>query len=342
MRKVLSIGLGLFLVPALMFGGCGDDDKKDEEPVSGPKAIEFKADNAEALAEIGVGTVNLFANLGKGFWKILDAIPLTKESASLSKETVNDLGNIGFCLGGESNLTWTDTDDDGVLSGGDSAELALVDCAWDEEDLTTLSNGSFDLSFSTVDTTSAVVEFAMNFTGVEQVERDVVTREYVGLFTADADWESRSDVLIRFLVNVDDYENPTIGATFIEDGQTQVEFGCFELGYAFDADDDSFTLSQPFGIYRIPRAGFLSIVSSGLPEDDLIFPTGDYPESGKMEFQAEAIVAPCAALGLEEESVEVNDSSLSLTATGGGGVSLSGEDATGDPYEIDTTWDELS
>lgn len=333
MRKILLVALGFFIIP-FMISGCGDD-----KTVRGPEAVEFSADNAVALAEIGVGTVNLFASMGRVLSKSLDMIPLTKGSDSPSRETVYD---IGFCFEGNSILTWTDTDDDDVLSAGDSAEVAFENCAWDEDALTTLSNGSFNLSFSAVDATSAVVEFSMNYMVAVLDERDTVTTDFVGLFTADADWGSRSEILVSFLVNTDDHEDPTIGFAAIEGGKTQVEFGCFDLDYAFDTVGDGFTLSQPSGVYRIPGAGFLSIISSGIAEDDLDFPDGDYPDSGRMALRAEALPAPCAALALQEEGVKDNNSFLDLAVTVGGEVSLSGEDATGEPFEFLTTWDILS
>ena len=94
--------------------------------------------------------------------------------------------------------------------------------------------------------------------------------------------------------------------------------------------------------YGIPGAGFLSLVPSPLPADDLVFPDGESPESGKLTLGAEAVVAPCVGVGLDADAVAENDSFLELTVTGGA-VEVAGEDAAGEPFGLDpTTWDELS
>jgi hypothetical protein len=122
-------------------------------------------------------------------------------------------------------------------------------------------------------------------------------------------------------------------------GETAQEIGCFNLYYTFNLETNSLTLSEPAGVFRIPKYGVMSMISWGLPP--LVFEGGQHPESGQASFFAYSTATPCAGLDIGGSGVDSNNSTFTVTATGGGGITLAGESDDGGSFSVHTTWSEL-
>lgn len=305
--------------------GGGDDGNGNGSEGAG---VSFTESNAADLAGITVSAIEVFPRLSGAYQAIVEAIQAQNALASVPKST-RDLGDIGLCFSGESNLTWNDEDDDQGLSAGDSAMLDLVDC----DELA----GTVTFSFSEVAFALTVADLDLSVSVDDDVQTSPVLLE--GRFRVEVNGVPGppESAIARYLVV--DQEDPTLGLTASVDAQTEYAFGCFNLYFTFDLEQGGYLLAEPFGVLSVPDAGVMTMEAYGLPA--WTFETGDYPSSGELVLSAQSGATPCAALEIGPEGIDSNDSFTTLTATGGGSVTLEGETETGTPFSIQTTWDDL-
>ncbi|KPK16156.1 MAG: hypothetical protein AMJ62_06590 [Myxococcales bacterium SG8_38] len=319
----------LLCVLTLSTVGCATGDSDDGNGPEGA-GVSFTESNAAGLAGIAVSAIEVFPRLSGAYQAIVEAIQTQNALGSAAvRKSLRELGDIGLCISGESNLTWNDEDDDLVLSAGDSAMLDLVDC----DELA----GMVTFSFSEVAFALTVADVDLSVSVDDDVPGAPVLLE--GRFRVEVNGVPGppESAIARYLVV--DQEDPTLGLTASVDAQREYAFGCFNLYFTFDLEQGGYLLAEPFGVFSVPGVGVMSMVAGGLPP--LIFENGDYPASGQINLYAESDALPCAALGIGPDGVDANDSFTTLTATGGGSVTLEGETETRAPFSIQTTWDDL-
>jgi len=323
--KTCRAPLWILIATALACGSSTDGGDGD-----GLTGVSFNESNAEGLASIAVSAIDVFPRLTTAYQGIVDAV---QQQSSLSPSAVAkalfELGDIGLCSSGASNLAWDDADDDGSLSAGDTTTLMFADCDGELD-------GTIVFDFSEVAYALTIAEVALNVT-IDSAALPAVALD--GRFQIEVNGVPGppESVIARYLV-VDQTE-PESSLTATVEGSTQYRMGCFNLYFTFNLEQGSYSLSEPFGVFSIPTAGVMTMEAFGQPP--FVFDNGDYPSSGQLALSAASGATPCAALDIGPDGVDSNESATALTATGGGAVTLEGQSSTGAPFTIDTTWDAL-
>jgi hypothetical protein len=207
--------------------------------------------------------------------------------------------------------------------------LELIDC----DDAAT---GSVSFEFLEVADALTVAEIALDLVIASQPDLGARTRSVNGRFRVEVnEVPGPPDMLIsRYLVV--DQTDSSLGMVVKLDGETEFALGCFNLYFTSNLETGDYTLGEPFGVFDIADRGVMTMRAFGMPPLD--FQGGENPIGGSVGFYAESGATPCAALDIGPEGVDSNDSSCTLTATGGGNLSLEGETADGLPFDVDTSW----
>jgi hypothetical protein len=331
--KAFCLGLGLSIVLTACGGDKDGDGGNGLDGSKNIQGIEFSETSAERCASVAIATLSPFPELGQAVIAMSDAVAEHSSAVTgLVPEGTIDLGDIGFCPTGQSKLTWNDVDGDGELSGGDGLVLTLVDCGgtW---------SGTLTLDFQDASLDSAEADVDLNVTIEETVDGEPETGTLAGSFHLSLHrfGGPSATAVIRFLV--DDQSDGSQGMIGTLNGKTQYELGCFNLYYTLGIGSRYFSLSEPFGVLKVPELGIASFLSFGTPA--LVFPEGTYPESGGMRLAALSAATPCARVNVPGDGITGNASWMVVTATGSGGVTLSGEGPSGTPFELQRAWSEL-
>jgi len=305
-------------------GGANGDDSA---------GVSFTEASAADLAGIAASAIEIFPRLSAAYQGIVEAIDAQNGGGvGSSTKAVIDIGDIGLCSTGQSNLIWDDVDDDQVLSANDICTLELVDC--DDE-----INGTVAFDFREVAYAKTVADIDLDVTLANASDGQAGSRSLQGRFRAEINGVPGPPELAIARYVVVDNSDPTLGLVAELDREAEFALGCFSLYFTTNLETGGYALAEPFAVFKVARAGVMSIEAFGMPPLD--FANGQYPISGKIGFYAQSGATPCTALGIDEEGVDSNDSFCTLTATGGGDVALEGETIDGTPFTVDTTWDEL-
>lgn len=329
---------GFLLLPLLSvpIGGCGGDDgpNGDGNGDGDDAGILFTASNVKEVARIACGGLEIFPRLSGTILAMIQAVEprAGRESRGPAPASLHDLGDLGLCATGESNLSWDDVDGDQAPSGGDVLTLAMVDC--DGE-----LNGTIALLLHEAAYALTAADATLDLTIGEVVDGVPQAESLTGAFRVEVNRVPGPPerAIFRYVVVQTD------GASrvqLVRNGETAYAMGCFNLYYIFEPASGAFTLSEPLAVFRIPGLGVMSMQSWGSPP--LVFANGAYPESGEAKFYAYSTATPCAGLDIGGQGVDSNDSVFRLTATGGGGVSLAGTTDEGSSFTVNTAWTELA
>jgi len=329
--------LFMALVVSIALAACnGDKDDNGGNGLDGGRDIQgisFSATSAEQCASVAITALAPFPQLGRAAIAMTDAVAAYSASkpGTLPQGTI-DLGDIGFCPTGESRLTWNDADGSGALSAGDGLVLTLVDCGGSR-------SGTFTLAFqaASLDTAEADVNLSLSIEEVVDGEPETGTLDGTFHLSMQRYAGPGATAVIRFLV--DDQSDGSQGMTGTLNGKTEYQLGCFNFYFTMSLEDDSFSLSEPFGVIKVPDLGIASFVSFGVPA--LVFPDGAQPASGGLKLMALSAVTPCTGVKVPGDGITGNASWMSVTAIGGGGVTLAGEDPSGTAFELLRNWSEL-
>ncbi|GAB4390581.1 MAG: hypothetical protein Kow0025_23600 [Thermodesulfovibrionales bacterium] len=282
-RNLFLLVSALFLLGlgAAMFAGC---DGGGGSP--GVSAYNFTSANMEDAARAGTDAITLFGPFTDVLAIIIGQFPPQVES--VGPAAVIDLGDLGLCISGTSNLTWNDADDSGTLSAGDSVTLTLADCV---VDIGSTANATIVLAFTAV--TLAPVDITadvdLDITTVETVDSTVETERFTGVFTVQVSSLDGFDYTVVYTgADPDGLLTDRLNGTLL------AKMGCFTVTQAFSALD-------PAGTFTLIANGVIStggkIMTISTPGAPLGFVPGTpdpYPDSGALDLLGGG---QCAAVG---------------------------------------------
>jgi hypothetical protein len=309
--------LGFVTIVATGGGGGGDG-------AGGVPGLTFNQANMVDSAGLGAGMTEIFPGISEVTIAVV---------GSLAEEPPRT-GDLDLCLTGTSVLAWVDGDENNTLTAGDTAILTFTDCDLDGQG--GQLDGTANFSFTSIDD--------VNLSGVAMVTFDLQSQELVDGILERENFSGR----LRLELITQDGTNYTAlfgGAdrddviTFSMNGQEVAKFGCFDVEQTFSIDPldpvapDAYTLA-PRGIANV-GGQIMQIGSYWGPDQLLDFQPGFSPEpvpvSGTLTYlsfdgrnSAPASfggLSACSAVGSFGD-VSTDNSSLLLTATGGGAVRL--------------------
>lgn len=325
MRKLLPVCVGSLII--LLFAACNDDGNGGGGG-DGLSGVHFTQQNAARL----VGPVADFVDFLPGLSEAISAViaRIDALSAPSLPAGVIDLGDLGMCSTGQATATWNDADDSGDLSAGDALNLQVTDCDGEV-------SGSLTMLILTSGTDSGSGDLDLSLTIKDDVGGVTRTQGVSGKFRLEVEGAQPPGAM-GYRYSVPQNTDGSLGVKATLNGTTAYELGCFNFYFTFQ-QDGSYTLSDPAADIRIPGEGILSLSAWGT--DPLAFTGDNVPVGGQLSFWAEANALPCARLDIPAGGVDSNDSNCVLTATGGGNVTLEGQTADGQPFTVQTTWDDI-
>jgi hypothetical protein len=320
----------------LWIAGCGGEDGTDGDgdgDGGGDAGIHFTALNVTDAARVACGGLEIFPRLSLIFLAMAQATePASgREAGGPRPAAVHDLGDLGLCSSGESNLSWNDADGNEALGGGDVLTLTMINCDGEV-------NGTVALTFQEVAYALTTAGVVLDLIIQEVVDGSPQTESLTGRFRAEVNRVPGppETAIFRYLVEQTDGSSRIV---LVHEGKTAYSMGCFNLYFVFNLESDAFTLSEPLAVFRIPGMGVMSMQSFGLPP--LVFADGEAPESGQAGFYAYSTATPCAGLDIGGGGVDSNNSGFLITATGSGGIVLGGITDSGTTFSVHTTWSDL-
>lgn len=327
MRGAFLVLLSFALMAVLP--ACGDDGNGGDGGGDDLTGVFLTAGNAELVGGLAASSIDVFPGLTEVMRTVLERIDALASSPHPLAGTI-DLGDLGFCSTGSATGSWIDADGNQALSAGDAFEVTVTDC--DSVD------GTLSAAFLEVGLESGSADLELHITFRDEVDGSLETRSMDGKFRLEVDHSGPPGTIVfRYLVPETTDGSRSLTAT--RNGVPAYQMGCFNFYFILSETDGSFTLSEPVAVYKVPGQGVVSLWAIGLPA--LQFPHGDNPVSGQLSFWGQAFILPCASLGIPSGGVDSNESSLTLTVSEGGGVVLSGQTDLGEPFSLQTSWDEL-
>jgi hypothetical protein len=308
--------------------GCSEEDGGNGENGDGLAGVFLTGTNAEQMAGLAASGIDLFPGLTEVLHLLIERIDAMPAPGPLA--AVIDLGDIGLCSGGEATATWNDVDGNSMLSAGDKVDLEVVGC--DGVD------GTLSATYLSVGLEGGAADLELDLAFREEGGASVQVETVRGKFRVEVEDSGPPGTLVfRYLVP--EKTDGTRGLTSTRNGVLAYEMGCFNFYFTVNLSDGSFTLSEPIAVFKVPGQGIMSLVAWGLPP--LVFESEDIPVSGKLAFYGEADVLPCASIGVPGGGVDSNDSFFILTASGEGNLTLTGKTGTGEPFSVETNWDDI-
>jgi len=312
----------------LLFAACNDDGGGGGGG-DGLTGVHFTGANAAQMVAPVANVVDFLPGLSQAISVVMEKIDAASSSPALPGAVI-DLGDLGICSTGQATGSWNDADASGDLTPGDAVTLQVTNCDGEV-------SGTLGMAILTSGTDSGSADLSLNMTITDQVGGATQTAAISGLFRLEVEGTNPPGGMV-FRYSVPENTNGSLGFKVVRNGTTLFEMGCFNFYFTF-RQDGTYTLSEPVANIRIPGEGILSMSEWGA--DPMTFTTDDYPESGQLSFWAEANALPCARLGIPSGGVDSNDSRCVLTATGGGNLTLAGETSEGQPFSVQTTWDDI-
>ncbi|MBI5017808.1 MAG: hypothetical protein HZB55_20240 [Deltaproteobacteria bacterium] len=340
-RRVLKVGSAILLAGVLgaSCGGSGGGGGDGGGDVSG---FKFNDANMETAAATGTSLVDFFPAVGRFALVMVDAVP-SAAAKRLSASRMSDPMDMEMCWSGSSMMTWDDTDNNSEISAGDALTLTLTNCDMTGEG--SKATGSAEFTFTSV-APSLAADVVLDLDIADTVDGKPETETIGGSFpmqvalgvdpvyqyTVTYGGKSRSDVLTQTL-----------------NGKEQ-KFGCFDVSHKFSPMDDTEEILVR-GIANV--AGKIMQVGTYFGDNFMTFDAsagdGGEPVGGSLwllsfDGRPNVGLAPCNAVGSPGQ-VDSDDSSLLLTATGGGNITL-GLYLNGNNQiptkTIETTWGALT
>lgn len=333
MKTVLALVLSLALAMTSLFlgTGCGGDDDVTGGG-DGMHGVFFTSNNAPNALGYFASVLDLTISVNRAqgaLFAAVEAASNQKTSAALSPV---DLGDLGICDTGQSHGVWNDNDNDGQLSVGDGIELTATNC----DDI---SQGNLTLIVLSITGSSVLLDVTIDLTITEFENQQTHTTQVNGHYACGITAEGNpvSQIVVQDMVaEQTDTESQLI---VTQDGVHLFTIGCFNLYYIVDPSYSSVRLSEPLVVFSVPGQGVMSLGAYGLPM--LVFDGNGVPISGEVEFWGESFATPCSALGIPSGGVDSSGAHFTVTATGGGGLSIEGATAGGDPFSLNLLWSDI-
>lgn len=334
MKTILALVLSLLLAAfSLLLGvGCGDDDGGVTGDGDGMHGVLFTSNNAPSAVGYFASVLDLTISINRAQGALLAAIDAATNTKRENALDQVDLGDLGICDTGQSHGVWNDNDGDGSLSVGDGIELTVTQC----DDI---SHGTLSLLVVQYSATGVLLDVTFDLSISEVNNQQTHTMHVTGHYGCAITQEDgpQNQIVVQDMVAEQTDAASQLIVTL--DGARLFAIGCFNLYYIVDPTYSSFRLSEPVVVFNVPGQGVMSVGAYGLPM--LVFDGKGVPISGQVEFWAESWATPCTALGVPSGGVDANDSHLTVTATAGGGLTISGRTAGGDPFSLDLQWSDI-
>ncbi|MGB8330860.1 MAG: hypothetical protein WCE62_12090, partial [Polyangiales bacterium] len=206
-----SVWGACFLTMSLAACGGGTSTSNGDDSAG----VSFTEANATELAGIAASAIELFPRIGAGYQGIVEAIDAQNTAGmGLSAKALIDIGDIGLCSTGQSNLIWDDADDDEELSATDIATLELVDC--DDE-----INGTLAFGFLEVAYTKTVADIDLDVTLSNALEGEASSESLQGRFQVEVNGVPGPPELAIARYVVVDNSDPSLGVLARLDGEPE-------------------------------------------------------------------------------------------------------------------------
>jgi hypothetical protein len=337
----IALMAGMFILSC--GGGGGGGGSGGGGGGGGVAALSF--DNTTSLpAGGGAGLTSVvFAQFGLITANILNALSGGAGGGSLAAHPMAPVPIPGFCLNepaGSATVDWNDPTGvgAGVLSDDDTVTLALDNCTGSLISFAP-ANGTIIFDIESVSGAIPVIGgiISANTNLNLTITEDGFTTGISGDFPLDANIP-----LTLLLVNLTlgGFDNNAI-ITVTENDVTVFEFACFNIFQRVSLGSVFVDLFRPVGVANLADTIY-TINSYTVPPDAIgfDFTSGDpIPISGTIDlFSGDLSNGICSDFSGDPVA---DNSFVMVTFTGGGNVTLDGEDADGNFFVINTTWDAL-
>jgi hypothetical protein len=331
---------GITLIAGMFILSCGGGGGGDGGGGGGGVAALSFDNVTSPPAGGGAGLTSVvFSTFGLITANIFSALPGGGGGGSLDAHPMAPVPIPGYCATGTATVDWNDADVSTTLSSGDTVTLALDNCAGSLISFEP-ADGTVTLDITSVSggipviggIISANTSLALTFT-----DADSTVTVISGNFPLDANIP-----LTLLLVNL------TVGGfnenaiiTVTEDGVTVFEFACFNISMRVSLVSVLVDNFQPAGVANLAN-DIYTINSYTGPADSIgfDFSTGDViPVSGTIDLSSgDLSTGICTAFSGDPVA---DNSFVMMTFTGGGNVTLDGEDKDGIFFVINATWEAL-
>jgi hypothetical protein len=163
------------VLSALSLSGCfgsGGDDVVDDNNGLSVTAFNFNADNSVTAAKLAADTMSFFPAFTVIGHSVISTLAVSDPN--------NSPFNLMFCANsGSSILTWTDTDNSGGLTAGDTTSLAFTNC-----DIDGIVNGTINFAITSADLDPLPNSVAVNVTTNLSIFEDPDTITFTANFKA--------------------------------------------------------------------------------------------------------------------------------------------------------------
>ena len=309
-----------------VLGACSSSDDGDGVAGGDPTAFNFDASNSVIAAEIAAAAMSFFT----GYTEVAQTVVATLTTS----EPNNSPFDLMLCIGGgDSILSWADTDTSGTLSAGDTASLKFTNCDTDFSGETV--TGSVDIIATSG--VPNILGYTLGYTVDVNLTISLVPETTTILANFKATTSTPDLFNFTNVYMADDAPGQTLTVT--ENGTEYFKMGCFKVTHTFDA------AGIVGGNYDLAAEGpinasnkIMSLAGGGPP---LIFVNDDMHE--ETERLLSVAQPTCASIGSPGGVADSNGSYLDMEALGGGALRLHTYDVAGvETSRVDTTWEALT
>jgi hypothetical protein len=306
----------------VVLGACGGDDDGDAEgngPIDRGTAFNFSENNMADAARIGIGLLGViprFSVVALGLFDLLidgvSAANVPFPPAAVINVPVGE----DMCLGGgRAHLRWNDADNNAQLSSGDSAELDLASCDFEDDGEEESATGAVTFAFTSV----ALPDISSNVTVSIRISDSVGTLILTGNFGLSMASPDLPNYTATYTA-----EDPD-GFLRVREGPQNAAMGCFRIEQTFSLpalEEGYFDISlSPDAavnangkIFSITSTGFAPLAFQPYQGED-----SSYPDDGGMRFFSFLLTAEegCATIGSPNGVGDSDESNFILRALPG-------------------------
>lgn len=321
-QNIMTVALCASLA---VLGACSSSDDGNGDAAVDLSAFNFNASNSTIAAEIAAAAMSFFPGYNEIGQRVLTILT--------TSEPNNSPFDLMLCMsGGDSILSWTDTDTSGDLSVGDTASLQFTSC--DTEGLGETITGSVDIV-----ATSGVpnnLGYTLGYTVAVNLTISLVPETTTILANFKATTSTPDLFNFTNVYMADDVSSQTLTVT--ENGTEYFKLGCFNVIHTFDA------AGIVGGNYDLAPSG--AIVASNkvlsLAGGPAVSFIDDDMNSGTQRLLS--VSQPnCASIGSPGGVADSDGSYMEMEALGGGNLRLHTFDINNaETSSVDTTWEALT
>lgn len=317
---------------------CGGDGGGGSKP----DAFNFNESNAIDAASIMVADQNTVAPFSRVILGVIQILgSASPASRNFQPQAVIPIGNLDICASGTFSASWDDADNNLTISNGDKTEFTLTNCDFvgDPQNPVIIS-GTIDVGYTAVTLTGMTSEVDVDLL-IDETYGGESYRESLET-SLQMSFSSLDGVNYQFVYTWGDADHILVA----HEGTQQMAKKDLPLRYKHGCASINLDLSLANSeTYQMDFSGVVNDAQSGVMSFHTTTPLtmvegseGTYAESGVVVFTNGGT---CKGIDASKGAAGADDSTLTLTAMGGGDVTLDGVDGSGNTFMVQTTWDQL-